>query len=901
MMSQKHRMAGLNNQHIDYIRKDLHYRGVVADQFQDEVIDHFCSAVETEMDQGRKFIDAYQEVLRRFGHTGGLRKTQQEVIRAENSTAKLMLKNHLKIAWRTLAKHRFFTFINIAGLAIGITACLMISLYIRHELSYDTHFNNAARIYRMNTEILFNGNHYDLACTPPAAARAMAEHFPEVEATVHFRQWAWRWVRRGTDSFKEPNMAYASQGIFTVFSIPLLTGNTAHALVEPNTLVISKTKADQYFAGEQALDQTLIIDNISYKITGVFNDLPEATHFKLDFILSTEGLDDSKSESWLSNFFYTYILLREGASAPALEAKLPSLVDQYVGPEAKAFFGKKVLLNQPGGDKFVYSLIPVTDIHLRSDRTMEMSANSDITYVYLFGAVALFILAIACINFMNLSTARSANRAKEVGVRKVMGSLRTHLVRQFLTESILLSFFSFLLAVGLTYLLLPAFNALAERALALPFTDPVFLMVMTGAALVVGILAGLYPSFFLSAFKPVQVLKGKAAPGMKSGAIRSSLVVFQFMISIILIIGTITVQKQLAFIQNKKLGYAKDQVIVLHNTETLGTQQQAFRNELLENPVVINASVSGFLPISGWARNEAAFWLQGKQPAQDNHYPMQSWAVDHNYVPTMGMRIKEGRNFSLDFPADSTAIIINESALKRFGFKNPIGEKIVTFAYEPGAFDARKYVTLTIIGVVEDFHFESLKQNIAPLGLHMMGSSNWSMPVRFESKNTADVVDHLKKTWEKFNPGKPFVYNFLDEVFGNTYRAEQRLGNIFGIFAALAIIIACLGLFALSAFTAEQRTKEIGIRKVLGASVTSIVFLLSKEFGKLIAIAFVIATPLAWYAVEWWLQNYEYKIDIGVMVYLLAGAGAFVVAWITMGVQSVKAARGNPVEALRSE
>jgi putative ABC transport system permease protein len=501
---------------------------------------------------------------------------------------------------------------------------------------------------------------------------------------------------------------------------------------------------------------------------------------------------------------------------------------------------------------------------------------------------------------MNLSTARSANRAKEVGVRKVLGSLRSHLVRQFLMESVLLSVFSFIVALALAYLALPHFNTLAERALSIPISNVSFIVTLVAAALFIGVLAGLYPSLFLSAFKPVNVLKGKVSLGMKSGAVRSSLVVFQFMISIFLVIGTIAVQRQLSYIQNKKLGFTKDQVIILHNTEQLGSQQEAFINVLLTNPSISNVSTSGYLPIAGWGRNDTTFWPEGTQPSQDNLISMQYWSVDHNYIPTLGMTIKKGRNFSKEFPSDSTAIVINEAAAKRFGFKDPLGEKITTFQINNGTLDQTKTDTYTIVGVVEDFHFESLKQNITPLCLRL-GQSGWSMPIRFSSTDTKDVIAQVEKQWKKVAPDVPFEYTFLDEAFGKMYASESRLGSVFAIFAALAIVIACLGLFGLTAFTAEQRTKEIGIRKVLGASVSSIVLLLSKEFGKLIVIAFVLAAPLSWYAVDSWLQDYTYKTDVGIFVYLLAGVSAFLVAWLTMGYQSIKAARSNPVNSLRSE
>lgn len=894
-------MASLNETHIAYIRKDLRSRGIVVDDFQDEVIDHFAAAIETEMDLGKNFVEAHRIVLKRFGHTSGLRTTQHHILQTSYQTSRSMFSNHVRIAWRNLNKQQFFTAINILGLSVGVAACIIIALYMQHELSYDRHFVNADRIYRMNSDISFNGSHFSSATMPADAARALRTEFPEVESAMHFHQWPWRWVRRDVDSFKEPNIAYASHEIFKVFGLSLISGDTVKALRDPNTVVVSQSMADKYFPGERAVGQTIIIDNNHYAITGVFSDLPDNTHFKLDFILSMEGDSNSKDNSWLSNNFNTYVLLRKGAPVKDLEAKFSSLVDKYIGPQAKASFGTNISLNTEGSpDKVVYSLTPVTDIHLYSHRDREMSANSDITYVYLFGAVAFFILVVACINFMNLSTARSSNRAKEVGVRKMMGSVRAHLVRQFLTESVLISAFSFLFALGVVYLLLPHFNTLAQRSLQIPFTNPWFITAVVGSAIIVGMLAGMYPAFFLSSFKPAQVLKGKIAGGMKRSGIRSTLVVIQFMISIFLVTGTIAVHKQMKFIQEKNLGYDKDQVVVVHNTETLGSSLQPFKRALEANSLIQQASVSGYVPISGWARSDRAFWKLGQRGSTEDHVVMECWSVDHDYLSTMGMKIKEGRNFSRSFPSDSTAVIVNAAAAKQLGLANPTGEKLETFAFLPDAFDPGQHVTLTVIGVVEDFHFESLKDNIAPLCMRL-GESNWSMVVRFNAASAADVVHLLERTWKQYSPDRPFEYNFLDEAFGNMYASERRLESVFGIFAVLAIAIACLGLFALTAYTAEQRTKEIGVRKVLGASVASIVYLLSLEFGKLIAMAFVLSAPLAWVAIDWWLDGYQYKVDVGLAVYALSGLLAFVVAWLTMSFQSIKAAMNNPVNALRHE
>jgi ABC-type transport system, involved in lipoprotein release, permease component len=895
----------LTNDHIDYIIKDLTYRGIIVDHVRNEILDHICSAVETEMSKGLRFINAYQLVLREFGHTRGLRTTQKQIVQFENQTPRIMFRNYLTIAFRNLLKHRFFTAINIFGLAIGIASCLLITLYVLHELSYDKHFENADRVYRVDTEILFNGNHHRLAVGPAPLAEALMNDFPEVEAAVRFRAWGSRLIKteKATDNIKERHVIFADNEILQVFPLKLLSGDAQNGLKEPNAVMISKSKADKYFPGQDAVGQTLILDNEhNYKVTGVFPDFPEATHFRFDFILAMSGLDESKNDMWLSNNFNTYFLLRKGASPADVEAKFKKMVETYAGPQIEQIFNINFTVDdfEAGGNRFQFSLMPLTRIHLHSDRTAELAANSDITYVYLFGAIALFILGIACINFMNLSTARSANRAREVGVRKVLGSLRGHLVRQFLTESILLSFIAFVIGLGLVALALPYFNLLSARSLEIPYSDPRFIGLMIVAAIVVGILAGIYPSAFLSGFKPVNVLKGKLALGMKSGLVRSSLVVFQFMVSIFLLIGTITVQKQLSFIQNKRLGFQKDQVLILQDTQVLGPQIESFKNEMLNETLISSASISGFLPVSGWGRSDTSFWPEGKQTTQDNLTSMQHWRVDHNYVKTLGMNVKAGRDFSKDFPSDSSAIIINEAAARKFGFANPVGERISTFDFSEGEIDPDKSVTYTIIGVVEDFHFESLRKNITPLGL-VLGDATWCMSFRFESEKASQVIDLLESKWKQVAPGQPFQYTFLDEAFGKMYSSEERLGHIFGIFAGLAIVIACLGLFALTAFTAEQRTKEIGIRKVLGASVTSIVVLLSREFGKLIVIAFVIAAPISWFAVSWWLESYTYKAEIGLAIYVLAGLVAFVVAWLTMGYQSIRAATANPVNSLKSE
>ena len=898
-------MNQLTSHHIDFIIKDLKYRGIVAEGIQDELIDHICSAVENEMTSGLRFKDAYYKVLRSFGHNTGLRETQKQILTIENKTVSLMFKNYMTIALRNLRKHSFYTFINVFGLAVGIASCLLIVLYVTDELSYDNQHAAADRIYRVDCEIKFGPNHLRMAVTPGPMADALRNDYPEVETSGRFWNNGSVLVKRVDQNIKENDVVFADSSILNIFTIPFIQGNPKNALHDPNTMIISQRAAEKYFPNENPIGQTLILENKdNYKITGVYENMRATSHFQYDMMLALVSVPYHRDPQWLSNNFSTYIKLKPQTDYKKLESKFPKMVDKYAGPEARLALGSEFTMEKfrASGNMIEWTLRPMKDIHLHSDLTAELGVNSDITYVYLFGAIALFILSIACINFMNLSTARSANRAKEVGVRKVMGSLRSHLIRQFLTESILLSVFSFALALAIAWLMLPSFNEISDKQLFLPFGVGSFWMIVVLAAILIGILAGTYPSFFLSAFKPANVLKGNLSQGMKSGLVRSTLVVFQFSISILLIIGTIAVNRQLGFIQNKKIGFNKDQIIVIKDAYGMGNQLQSFKEEVLKDSRILRGTISGFLPVSGTNRSDNTHWPEGVQPNAENMVALQCWRVDYDYLKTLGMKIKTGRDFAKEFPSDSGAVIVNEAALKLFGFTgDPIGKKISTFGSNGGgSFDPKNIRSFPVVGVVEDFHFESLKQNISPLAFFLAKSSGL-ISFRFEAKNTQEVIASIEKSWKSMAPGLPFSYSFLDQDFGRMYSAEQRLGKIFVVFAGLAIIIACLGLFALTSFTAEQRTKEIGIRKVLGASVSSIVMLLSKEFGKLIIISFALAAPLAWYGVDWWLKSYTYKTEVGILVYLVAGLSAFLIAWITMSFQSFKAATNNPVDSLRSE
>lgn len=831
-----------------------------------------------------------------------------------------MIKNFLVIAFRHLRKQGFYSAINIAGLAVGVAACLVIVLFVADELSYDKFNENADRIYRVNSEIKFGENHLHMAVSPAPLAQTFLQDYPEIESTVRFRSMGSYLVRtaNGTDNIKESRVIWTDSTFFNVFSIRVLEGSARTALSQPNSVAISKTTAQKYFPNSSALGQTLVMDNRRLaKVTAVFEDMPSASHFHYDILIAMVGdwpvAKEALRTNFLSNNFNTYFLLKKGTDAKALEKKFPGFIAKHVAPQILAAVGNDFTMEKyyAAGNKFEYTLTPLLDIHLKSDLKVELEPNGNITYIYLFGIVAFFILAIACVNFMNLSTARSANRAKEVGVRKVMGSLRLHLIRQFLTESTLVTLFAFFIAVGLAYVILPFFNSLAQKQLVLPFAGPFFYLILLAGALVVGLLAGIYPSFFLSSFRPVHVLKGQVALGMKSGFIRSALVVFQFVISIFLIIGAITVNRQLTFIQSKKLGFEKNQVIIVHDGYALRSKDksiynnvQTFKTEVLKISSVESGTISAHLPVENADsyRNDNTYWLEGKQPTVENLISLQNWGVDYDYIKTLGMKIKQGRGFSNEFPSDSSAVVLNEAAVAQFGLTDPIGKRITTYnGNNPdGSPDPKSAKYWTVVGVVENFHFSSLKEGITSLGL-FLEMSDGNISFRFNATKPKETIQQIEKAWKQIAPGQPFQYSFLDEDFGKMYTAEQRLGKIFASFASLAIIIACLGLFALTAFTAEQRTKEIGIRKVMGASVGSIVVLLSKEFGKLIVIAFVLAAPLAWFSVDWWLKGYTFKTEIGIAVYALAGLFCLLIAWLTMGYQSIRAAISNPVKSLRSE
>ncbi|MGZ3924684.1 MAG: ABC transporter permease [Flavisolibacter sp.] len=809
-----------------------------------------------------------------------------------------MLKNYFKIAFRNLWKNKGYSAINIIGLAIGIATCLLISLFVIDELSFDRYNKNADRIYRVNSDLKFGGEAHIMAVCPDPLAATMVRDYPEVENAVRFRSYGPSLVKKGNENIKEERIIYADSTVFSVFTLPMVAGNPKTALAEPNTVVITESTAKKYFGTTNVLGKVLRFDNTrDNKITGVIKDVPQNSHFNFDFFVSLAGSEEARRNIWLSFNFVTYVLLRENADRKAFENKFDELIKKYMWPQAQALMKIDAEQFRKSGNYVRLSLIPLTDIHLHSDRVAELAPNSDIQVVYIFSIIAVFILLVACVNFMNLSTARSANRAKEVGIRKVLGTQRKNLVSQFLTEAVVMSLIAFLFAILIAVLLLPFLNQLAVKSLTLSVVEhPLLYPLLIAFAIVVGLLAGSYPAWYLSAFRPIQVLKGTVAGGFKRSYLRSSLVVFQFFISIVLIIATVIIYNQLNYIRNKKLGFNKEQVLLVRDAYALDKQAETFKQEALKYPEIVSATKSGYLPVNNSNRDNESLFSEG-HIENDKAVSTQFWTVDHDYIKTMGMQIVEGRDFNKDMPTDSSAIIINETAVKLFGFSgNPLGRKITRLV------DLKSQTTkdYTVIGVVKNFNFESLRQTIGALCMKI-GNDPGTISFRVKTTDVAQTIAHIRGLWKSIAPNEPFTYAFLNEEFDNMYRTEQRSGKIFVSFAVLAILIACLGLFGLAAYAAEQRTKEIGIRKVLGATVSNIVGMLSKDFLKLVIIASIIAFPVAWWFMNKWLQDFAYRINISWWIFALAAFVSIFIAIITVSFQAIKAALTNPVKNLRTE
>lgn len=807
-----------------------------------------------------------------------------------------MIKNYIKTAFRSLMKNKGFTFINVFGLTLGLATCLLIVFYVFDELSYDRYNTKADRIYRVNNDIKFGGLENSYAIAPAPAAAALKADFPEIEQVVRFRDMGGNQVRKGNQDIQEDRMVFADSTLFQVFTLPMIQGDPSKALIAPHAIVITENMANKYFGHTDAVGEVLTInDSVRYKVTGVIKNIPQQSHFHFDFYMSMATIDESRNNGWLSNNFATYILLRPGADAKSLAAKFPHFLEEHAGGQLQAFLHKDFKAFEKDGSYFRFSLAPLTKIHLQSTSIDGFEPNGNIEYVYIFSATAIFILLIACVNFMNLSTARSANRAKEVGVRKVLGSPRKALIAQFLTESIMVTLVGAILAVFTAWAFLGLFNQMSGKQLSVtPQIIGWLLPSLLVIILVVGCIAGSYPALFLSGFQPIKVLKGKLAGGFKGSSLRSVLVVVQFSISIFLIVGTLVISNQLNYIRNKDIGYRRDHILVVKNAWALGKAANTFKQAVKNIAGVEAASLSNSLPTDDNSSSTTFF----KDPVIDQKRAVLSynWSVDEDFVPTLGMKMAMGRNFSKDMATDTAGVIINEAFAHQLGYANPLGQVL----YTPANAMLTRMDKYHIVGVVKNFNFKSLKETVSPMLFNLNQGVN-TLNVRLNGTDPQPLIDKIQAQWKTLSPNRQFSYTFLDDNFDAVYRAEQRTGAISMAFTTLAIIIACLGLFGLAAYAAEQRTKEIGIRKVLGANISTIVNMLSKDFIRLVLIAIAIAIPLGWWAMHNWLQSFAYRENIQWWVPVVAGVSAIAIAFITISFQSVKAALTNPVKSLRSE
>ncbi len=799
-----------------------------------------------------------------------------------------MLKNYIKVAIRNIYKNKIYSFINVIGLAVGLAGFILITILIKNELSYDTFHKQSDRIYRV-VEIQNQDNigKIKVAVTMGPLAKAMKDYFAGVENSARMVPSPPIFCKIGVKGFYEKDVSFADPSVFDVLTIPFIEGNQKTALVSPFSIVLTKSAANKYFGNEDPLGKTLTISGIfgteDYNITGVIKDYPKNSNMSFTMLGSYSTMEHYVSwiKQWNNNTLATFVLLKPGVSPEQIDRQFKAFIKQYIPPDPQT--GKQ-------SDLQMY-LQPIKDLHLySSDIVYQTYRNNQgsISTVYIFSAIAFFILLIACINFMNLATARSAKRIKEIGLRKVMGSDRKSLVYQFIGEAILISFFALLISIILVEVMLPYFKDIFDGRIIMSFqNNSIFLLELVGITLFVGIVSGIYPALFLSRFQPAESLKGSLSTKFKGAYLRKVLVISQFAIAIILFICTGIVSNQMSYIKNKDLGFNKEHVLYLPiRSKDTREKINLLKTELSKNSDIVNvAATSGLFGASGSEGTETVAGTNGQVRMM-----MRRSFVDYDYLKTMQMDIVKGRNFSLSHSSDSTsAVIINEAAARKFGWANPVGKQ---FEGTPNK---------TVIGVVKDFNFFSLHSKIGPLIMSINPDQFYYLMIRVKPENLPATISFINKTWAGVVPDKPFDYSFLDQHFNEIYKNDERTGQMFGFFSTLAILIACLGLFGLAAYTGEQRIKEIGVRKVLGASVTNIVFLISKDFIKLVIISGIIAVPISYFAMNSWLQDFAYRVKIGPVIFILAISLAFLIAFITISSQALKAATSNPVKAIKYE
>ncbi|MEN8250207.1 MAG: ABC transporter permease [Bacteroidota bacterium] len=809
-----------------------------------------------------------------------------------------MIRNYLKVAVRNLFRQKFYTTINISGLSIGIAISLLIAFYVYDELSYDKFHTDADRIHQIYLKAMLQGKPIEGANTCAPIAFTSREELAGVADATRITQWRDVVFRYEDKIFSEKKLLLADSNFFSFFTFELLEGNPDKILNEPYQIILTEKTALKYFGYTVGSDESPIGKSLTMgsarrncEVVGIVKNPPANSHFTFDMIYSMMSWDFSQRTMWTSNSLYSYVKLHKDVDPDVVSKAMLAMSDKYVGPEIEQYLGMSLQeWRDKGAGEYAYYIQPMLDLHLHSRVEGNIEGSGDIAYVYLLSAISIFIILIACINFINLSTARATNRAKEVGIRKTVGAYKSGLINQFLVESLILSFVSTLIAVVLLTLALPSFNQISGKSIEISqLLTPLFLVTIFLVVLIVGLLAGSYPAFYLTSFKPTEVLKGKIRKGAKGGWVRSSLVVLQFTISISLIVSTLVIYKQLKLVQEKNLGFNKENILLIDNTRVLGESKTVFKNRLKSLSSVVNAGVSNLVPPN--VGSNSVHFPNGKQ--DEGELLFQIYA-DHDFLETLEIKLVEGRYFSEDFPSDTGAVIINKKALEVYGWESIEGNKLA----EPTQEGAMRF--FEIVGVTEDFNFSSLKFEIEPLAI-FLSTQGTLMPVRLSPGNINAKITDIEAIWNEMAPEEPFEYTFVDENFNEQFRAEQRFGKIFILFTSLAIFIASLGLLALATFVAEQRSKEIGIRKALGASVPTIVVLLSKEFTRLVMIAIVISIPAVILLMNWWLQNFAYKTDIGVLSFVLGGVLALILSWFTVSYQSIKAAITNPTNALRYE
>ncbi|HEY5823645.1 MAG TPA: ABC transporter permease [Cyclobacteriaceae bacterium] len=818
-----------------------------------------------------------------------------------------MLKNYFKVALRSLAKQKAYSFINILGLSVGLASCLLIVMFVTDEFSYDKFHDKADRIYKIALERKYPNHSTYYSIIPHSYGDAIMRDYPEVEQVVRMggpiNNQVVTYKNEGGEEkkFEENFIMAADSNFFNVFSIKLIKGEAKNVLANINDIVITEKTAKRYFGEAEPIGKVIEMLGQSFKVTGICEEIPDNSHFKFDFLARwNDDFFGGREVNFISFSAHIYLLLKPGADALALEAKFPKMVDTYASAQIERDLGKSWEDYKKEGNGYRYFLQPLTSIHLDPTHLeAKIKPGGNLNYVYFLISIAILIVIIACINFMNLATARSAERAREVGVRKTMGSERSQLIYQFLIESVLLSLTATFIAILLVQLALPYFNSLAAKQLQLTFSPSII-----GGLLILGVCAGLmagsYPAFVLSAFNPVAVMKGGFTSSSKGAWLRNGLVVFQFWISIILIVGTLVVSDQMEFMQAKSLGYNKEQMLVVERAFALrgdgNDRTQIFIDELKRMPEVEIAA--GTFSMLG--REGDFFGSQFLPEGSNEILTTKTMGIDDEFAQTIGFEFVEGRGYSKE-TNDSLSIIVNETAVKTLELKDPIGKKLNQVQRTP---NGNVTISYTIIGVIKDFNFQSLRDHITPLALQSnesFGGGVGYVYARVKAGELNNAVKKIEQKWRELVPGETFKYKFLDENLKAIYESEQRAGTLFGVFSGLAIIIACVGLFGLAAYTASLRTKEIGVRKVLGASVTTVVLLLSKDFTKLILIAFVLAVPIGWYIMSQWLEGFAFRTSLSVWTFLSAGGIALFISWLTVSYQSIKAAVRNPVKSLRSE